>query len=83
MQCQKTGAQIFLAEYGAYALCDAFYDEQAGAYLFRIVSVNYKEPVRGDKVHYTVHHVQQWFDKNNGEGPTSTLYSNGNNVTRM
>lgn len=81
MNCQKTGAQIYLAEYGAYALCDAFYDFGNGAYLFRIVKVDYKEPIREDQFHYTIHKIGHWFDKTGSAMKASTMYCRGEDVT--
>lgn len=76
MTCTRTGAHIFLWEYGVYAYGDAFeirpdFDEAdlfAVAY-FRIVSYDY-EPVYGmTYLHYIVREIESWWK----DEPTSTL----------
>lgn len=78
MSCTKTGAHIFLWQYGIYAYCDAFeiagnWDDTKGsgdvAY-FRIVATSYDGPIDGlDNLHYIVREIENWWK----DDPVSTL----------
>ena len=68
MTCMKTGAEIYIDQYGEWAHCDAFVVN--GVAVFRIVQTS-REPM-ADKIHYTVHSVDEWFDK---DSIVSTLIS--------
>jgi hypothetical protein len=69
MQCIKTGAQIYLEEYGEYAICDTFEDK--GVFLFRIVDTS-NEPMRA-YLHSIVLKVDNWFGR--GQDLVGTLIS--------
>lgn len=73
MPCTKTGAQIYIEQWGEFAWCDAF---QVGdvAY-FRIVERS-REPFEHGKaeVFYRVKSFDSWFDRDSDR--TSTMISN-------
>jgi len=73
MQCIKTGAHIYIAQYGEFAICDVF--ELNGVSLFRIAGTS-REPMR-DVIHFNVVDVAQWFDRNDTGhfGRSSTMIS--------
>lgn len=59
MTCTRTGAHIFLAEYGKYAYCDAF--EVGPVAYFRIVQTG-RRPL-DHFLHYTVTRIDNWWDR--------------------
>lgn len=59
MTCTRTGAHIFLAEYGRYAYCDAF--EVGPVAYFRIVQTG-RRPL-DHFLHYTVTRIDNWWDR--------------------
>lgn len=78
MQCVKTGAQIYLTEFGEYAIADAFQLDLDGGpgnlvtvYAFEIVTNSRDNTPPRDKLHYTIHSVDHWFGENTR--PVSTL----------
>jgi len=71
MQCIKTGAHIYIAQYGEFAICDVF--ELQGVNLFRIAGTS-REPMR-DVIHFNVVDVAQWFDREATDGRDSTMIS--------
>lgn len=77
MTCTRTGAHIFLWQYGVYAYGDAFevgFQEEEGPSMtdvayFRIVARNFK-PINGmTHVHYIVREIDNWWK----DEPISTL----------
>jgi hypothetical protein len=68
--CTKTGAHILLEEYGLYAYGDAF-ETTGGQAIFRIVQTE-NRPIFA-RLHYTVHEIEEWFDRHAKVGETSTL----------
>lgn len=72
MPCIKTGAQIYLENYGEFCWCDAF--ELGDVAYFRIVQRS-REPLSQaiGEVWYVVNDFDNWYDK---EDPLSTLISN-------
>lgn len=58
MSCVKTGASIFLVDYGLYAYGDAF--RFGDHYLFRVCHVG--EPAASVK-HFSVANHTEWFDR--------------------
>jgi hypothetical protein len=68
--CTKTGAHLYLEEYGLYAYGDAF-ETTGGQAVFRIVQVG-QQPIQS-RIHYTVHEIEEWFDRHVRTGETSTL----------
>jgi hypothetical protein len=75
MKIVKTGAVIFLEQYGAYAISDMF--EGHGCAIFRIAHINHLRNEWGD-LHATIHDVDQWFDRNSGR--PSTLVTNAYSI---
>ena len=71
MQCIKTGAHIYIAQYGEFAICDVL--ELKGVNLFRIAGTS-REPMR-DVIHFNVVDVAQWFDREATDGRGSTMTS--------
>lgn len=84
MTCTRTGAHIFLWQYGVYAYGDAFeiegHMDQREALLiagsedkvayFRIVSYSYKGPINNmPRLHYIVREIESWWK----DEPISTL----------
>lgn len=70
-QCVKTGADVYLREYGEYVHGDAymFGDDL----VLRICSRGHAKPVSG-KIHFTVEKIAQWFDdRHTSESRNSTL----------
>lgn len=85
MTCTRTGAHIYLWQYGEFAYCDAFevkgnWDDTKGsgdvAY-FRIVQTSH-QPLR-PLVHYIVHDVDNWFK----DFPTSTLITKADGFSNL
>ena len=70
MTCTKTGCHIKIAEYNEFAYGDAF--EVNGVAIFRIVDRSHSGPMLS-AIHYTVHRVDEWFDKDNPTANNSTL----------
>lgn len=73
MTCTKTGAHIFIEQYGEYCWGDAFEvtaDDETGASIayFRIVSRSFVPHLYA--LHYTVLGIDNWLDK---DSPISTL----------
>ena len=76
MTCTRTGAQIFLWQYGVYAYCDAFeiiHDLDAADYFrvayFRIVDTSFAPFDDQPNLHFIVREVENWFK----DHPTQTL----------
>ena len=59
MQCVKTGAHVFLEEYGSWVYGDAF---QYGGALFVNAVYAGHDPARPVK-HYTAHRIDHWFNE--------------------
>lgn len=74
MTCTKTGALIYVEQYGEYAYGDAF--EVSGSQTVPIGFENYevdnhvayfnivlrsRSPINGMLKHYTVHNIEHWF----------------------
>lgn len=59
MTCIKTGAQIFLEEYGNYLIGDMF--QFGDAYVFRAVAKGL-EPLR-PQLHFRIIRLAHWFDE--------------------
>lgn len=59
MTPEKTGAQIWLEEYQAWAICDAFKLHE-GQYLFRIAGVSHGARLR-QRNHYIVGRIEHWW----------------------
>ena len=70
MQCIKTGCQAYLEPYGEYVYGDAHL--VAGTLVLRICLRSHAGPV-DSMLHFTVRHVDGWFDKDNSKVPDSTL----------
>lgn len=58
LPCEKTGCQVYLEEYGEWALGDAFVGDDF--HIFRL-SARHVRPLRPDAIHYTVHSIEHWF----------------------
>jgi len=69
--CSKTGAVVYLEQYGAWAISDLFESESTA--IFRITAVDYASNQWG-RVHATVHDFDQWFDK--GQEVSTLVTSN-------
>lgn len=72
MTCIKTGCHAYLAEYGKYVYGDAY--EVGATVILRISQRSFDGPL-SKRLHFTVHRIGQWFDKDR-EDVVSTLISN-------
>ena len=70
MTPEKTGACIWIKQYNAWAVCDAF-DLPLDIYVFRISGVFHGTAPRAHK-HYNVGNVLEWWDAKI-EGRVSTM----------
>lgn len=82
MICMKTGAEIYLAEYGLWCRGDFFEAGSTGPGvrfgLLRINNATLSPDAKPPIKHITVHQVAQWFDRS-ADG-TSTLITTGPNA---
>lgn len=69
MTCIKTGCSIYLSEYSEYAHGDAY--QVNSMMIFRISSRSREKPIQ-DVLHFMVHKIDHWFDKD-GRTMNSTL----------
>lgn len=72
MTCTKTGALIYIEQYGEYAYGDAFELTPKNEYnntYFNIAYFNIvlrsRSPINGILKHYTVHDIEHWFGPHN------------------
>ena len=72
MNCQKTGAHIYIHQYGMFAICDVFIVKEV--FIFRIAATS-METIRGDIIHYEVLTIEEWFDRKVNNDDNSTLIS--------
>lgn len=70
MQCIKTGAHIYITQYGEYAVCDV-HQTAKGTWVLRIAGTS-RSPMR-DRLNGHVFEVEGWFDRNNERYASSTL----------
>ena len=70
MTPEKTGALLWLEQYSAWAVCDAF-DLPMNVYVFRISGVFHGTAPRAHK-HYIVRQVLEWWDSDI-DGRVSTM----------
>lgn len=61
MRCIKTGAVIWLKEYGEWAYGDAY--KEGLIYVFRIVWQGFEPPFNQTRKHFSVPAVNHWFDQ--------------------
>ncbi len=61
MICEKTGAQLYLEEYGEWLIGDV-YRVNDGTLIARISGRSHRGPQR-DMTHYRVRHIAHWFDR--------------------
>lgn len=78
IQCIKTGAQIYLAEYGTWVYGDAF--EGDDFFIFRVGSESFN-PIASRK-HFEVSLIAHWFDKGI-DGRYGTLIAYAHNVHNL
>lgn len=68
MPCMKTGADVYLSQYGRYVHCDAHIVDEV--LLLRVVPGYIEKP---RKCHFTVYEIDYWFDQDTGR--TGTIVS--------
>lgn len=78
IQCIKTGAQIFLEEYGTWVYGDAF--EADDFFIFRVGSQSFTP--EASRKHFQINLIAHWFDQD-VDGRYGTLIAYAQNVTNL
>lgn len=73
-RCEKTGAHIYLYEYGEWARCDVF-RTNGGALIARI-AVYERHPLQ-KVVHYRIDKIDEWWDRDSIHGISTLLSDHG------